>query len=82
MVVMEGERVTVHSLTDQTVQKVFQVGGVQRESYIKNNTFFSSISSFAPNRLGPVLIESSGDSTTPRYSEHCQTPSELGDTPC
>ena len=31
---------------------------------------------------GPVLIESSGGSTTPRYPEHCEAPSELGDTPC
>ena len=45
------------------------------------NIFFPHVSSYAPNRLGPVLIESSGDCTTPRYPEHCQTPSELGDTP-
>ena len=32
--------------------------------------------------LGSVLIESLAHGATPRYPEHCQTPYELGDTPC
>ena len=61
------------------IQKVCEIGPSQLDKFTKKRTKCDYFFIFAQKSIGPVLIESSSNSTMPTYPEHLLTPSELGD---